>query len=163
VDQPYYSQLEKAPYQYLEMLGVIFRESIYTYLEEGEQAITLAALLYEDHEGKPYIQSMIENSGISPDAWISQFMNVTMKPLLHYLYQYGTVFSPHGQNTILVLKDSKPSRLAIKDFVDDVNISDQPFEELSGLTEELKNVLRSEPPEGLVISATYQLFSKMLI
>ncbi|WP_347550071.1 IucA/IucC family siderophore biosynthesis protein [Pseudalkalibacillus hwajinpoensis] len=149
VDHPYFTELEQAPYQYLEMLGVIFRESIYTYLEEGEQAITLAALLYEDHDGKPYIQSHIEKSGLSAEEWVKQFLDVTMKPLLHYLYQYGTVFSPHGQNTILVLKDHQPYRLAIKDFVDDVNISDQPFEELSRLTEELKNVLRSEAPEGL--------------
>ncbi|MBF0708775.1 IucA/IucC family siderophore biosynthesis protein [Alkalihalobacillus hwajinpoensis] len=149
VNHSYYNQLENAPYQYKEMLGVIFRESIYTYLEEGEQAITLAALLYEDHNGKPYIKSLIEKSGMSTEEWMTQFFDVTMKPLLHYLYQYGTVFSPHGQNTILVLKDSKPSRLAIKDFVDDVNISDQPFEELNYLTDELKDVLRSEPPEGL--------------
>lgn len=149
VNHSYYNQLENAPYQYKEMLGVIFRESIYAYLEEGEQAITLAALLYEDHNGKPYIKSLIEKSGMSTEEWMTQFFDVTMKPLLHYLYQYGTVFSPHGQNTILVLKDSKPSRLAIKDFVDDVNISDQPFEELNYLTEELKDVLRSEPPEGL--------------
>ena len=66
------------------------------------------------------------------------------------MYQYGTVFSPHGQNTILVLKDHKPHRLAIKDFVDDVNISDQPLPELASLEEDLKEVLRSEPPEGLV-------------
>ncbi|MGG1687799.1 IucA/IucC family protein [Pseudalkalibacillus sp. NRS-1564] len=149
VNHSYYNQLENAPYQYKEMLGVIFRESIYTYLEDGEQAITLAALLYEDHDGKPYVKSLIEKSGMSTEEWMTQFFDVTMKPLLHYLYQYGTVFSPHGQNTILVLKDSKPSRLAIKDFVDDVNISDQPFEELNYLTEELKDVLRSEPPEGL--------------
>lgn len=149
VNHSYYNQLENAPYQYKEMLGVIFRESIYTYLEEGEQAITLAALLYEDHDGKPYIKSLIKKSGMTTEEWMTHFFDVTMKPLLHYLYQYGTVFSPHGQNTILVLKDSKPSRLAIKDFVDDVNISDQPFEELSCLTEELKDVLRSEPPEGL--------------
>lgn len=32
----------------------------------------------------------------------------------------------------------------MKDFVDDVNISDQPFEELQQLSFELKEVLRSE-------------------
>jgi siderophore synthetase component len=47
------------------------------------------------------------------------------------------------------LKDYKPHRFAIKDFVDDVNISDQPFAELESLGQELKAVLRSEPPEGL--------------
>jgi siderophore synthetase component len=149
VDHRYYSAVKQAPYQYLEMLGTIWRESIYTYLDEGEQAITLAALLYEDHEGKPYVQSLIEDSGLQAEEWMKTFFKVIMDPLLHYLYQYGTVFSPHGQNSIVVLKDSVPTRLAIKDFVDDVNISDQDFPELQGLSKEFKEVLRSEPPEGL--------------
>ncbi|MBT2571533.1 IucA/IucC family siderophore biosynthesis protein [Planococcus sp. ISL-110] len=149
VDQQHYKKVKKAPYQYLEMLGTIWRESIYTYLDEGEKAITLAALLYEDHNGKPYVQSLMEDSGLTADEWMKTFFGVVMDPLLHYLYQYGTVFSPHGQNTIVVLKDSVPYRLAIKDFVDDVNISDQDFPELRGLSKKFKAVLRSEPPEGL--------------
>ncbi|MDT9026303.1 IucA/IucC family protein [Rossellomorea yichunensis] len=149
VNHRYYTQLKQAPYQYLEMLGTIWRESIYTYLEDGEQAITLAALLYEDHNNKPYVVSLIEQSGLDSEEWMKQFFKVAMDPLLHYLYQYGTVFSPHGQNTIVVLKDGKPHRLAIKDFVDDVNISDQDFPELQGLSTEFKAVLRTEPPEGL--------------
>ncbi|MBM7644524.1 siderophore synthetase component [Scopulibacillus daqui] len=148
-DHQYYKQLDGVPYQYLEMLGSIWRESIYTYLEEGERAITLAALLHIDRQGKPFVSSLIEKSGISAEDWIKQMFNVMLPPLLHYLYQYGTVFSPHGQNTILVIKDYKPHRLAIKDYVDDVNISDQPLPELEVLTEDLKAVLRSEPPEGL--------------
>ncbi|MCP3739571.1 IucA/IucC family protein [Rossellomorea sp. BNER] len=149
VDHRYYTKLKQAPYQYLEMLGTIWRESIYTYLEDGEQAITLAALLYEDHDNKPYIASLIEESGLEAEEWLQQFFKVIMDPLLHYLYQYGTVFSPHGQNTIVVLKDAKPHRLAIKDFVDDVNITDQDFPELKGLSRDFKAVLRTEPPEGL--------------
>ncbi|WP_201714158.1 IucA/IucC family protein [Rossellomorea arthrocnemi] len=149
VNHHYYTQLKQAPYQYLEMLGTIWRESIYTYLEDGEQAITLAALLYEDHNHKPYVESLIEQSGLTSEEWMKQFFKVIMEPLLHYLYQYGTVFSPHGQNTIVVLKEAKPQRLAIKDFVDDVNISDQDFPELQGLSSEFKAVLRTEPPEGL--------------
>ncbi|KSU84650.1 Siderophore synthetase component [Fictibacillus enclensis] len=149
VDQYHFSELKGAPYQYLEMLGVIWRESIHMYTEEGERPITLAALAHADASGKPYVQSLMEKSGLSPEEWIRQMFHVVMPPLLHYLYQYGTVFSPHGQNTILVLKKYKPHRLAIKDFVDDVNISDQPFAELESLAQELKAVLRSEPPEGL--------------
>lgn len=44
VDHPYYSKLENVPYQYLEMLGGIWRESIYSYMEDGEKPITLASL-----------------------------------------------------------------------------------------------------------------------
>lgn len=148
-EHPYYSKLDGAPYQYLEMLGSIWRESIYSFLEEGEQPITLASLLYVDNAGKPFVASLIERSGLTVDKWIEKLLNVTMPPLLHYLYQYGTVFSPHGQNTVVVLKNYVPHRLAMKDFVDDVNVSGEPLPELERLPEELKPVLRSEKAEGL--------------
>ncbi|WLR52884.1 IucA/IucC family siderophore biosynthesis protein [Bacillus tianshenii] len=149
VDHPYYANLTGAPYQYLEMLGCIWRESIYSFLDEGEEAITLASLLYIDDEEKPFVHSLIEQSGLTIDEWITKLFNVVLPPLLHYFYQYGTVFSPHGQNTVLILKDNKPHRLAMKDFVDDVNISGEPLPELNAVPNELKNVLRSEEPEGL--------------
>ncbi|MFC0524423.1 IucA/IucC family protein [Pontibacillus salicampi] len=148
-DHPNYTSLNGAPYQFLEMLGVIWRESIFTYLEEGEEAITLAALLYEDIHGNPYVLEQIDRSGLTTEEWVEQMFQVVLPPLLHFLYQYGTVFSPHGQNTVLVLKDNRPHRLAIKDFVDDVNISDQPIPALDRVSKNLKGVLRSEPPEGL--------------
>ncbi|MFS2169852.1 IucA/IucC family protein [Priestia megaterium] len=149
VTQPTFASIKNAPYQYLEMLGVVWRESIYQELEEGEHAITLAALLHVDSKGKALVSSYIEKSGLTPAEWIDALTSAVLPPLLHYLYQYGTVFSPHGQNTVLVLKHNKPVRIIMKDFVDDVNISDQPFEELQQLSFELKEVLRSEEPEGL--------------
>lgn len=148
-DHPYYSKLPGAPYQYLEMLGCIWRESIYKFIEADECPITLAALLHVDQNGKPFISSLVERSGLTLEEWLDRLFDVTLPPLLHYLYQYGTVFSPHGQNTILVLKDSRPHRLAMKDYVDDVNVSDQQFPELAELTTEMKEVLRTEAPEGL--------------
>ncbi|WP_332631660.1 IucA/IucC family protein [Halalkalibacter flavus] len=148
-DHPYYSKLVGAPYQCLEMLGSIWRESIYSFLEEGERPITLASLLYVDKAGKPFVASLIERSKLSVVEWIERLFSVTLPPLLHYLYQYGTVFSPHGQNTVLVLKDYVPHRLAMKDFVDDVNVSDEPLPELQQLPEDLKPILRSEGAEGL--------------
>ncbi|KGP72090.1 IucA/IucC family protein [Pontibacillus yanchengensis] len=149
VDHPDYANLAGAPYQFLEMLGVIWRESIFPYLDEGEEAITLAALLYEDQHGKPYVQELIERSGLTTEQWIQQLFQVILPPLLHFLYEYGTVFSPHGQNTVIIMKDHKPHRLGVKDFVDDVNVSDQPIDALDELSGEMKKVLRSEPPEGL--------------
>lgn len=144
-----FHQLKGAPYQYSEMLGVVWRESIYKELKEGEHAITLAALLYVDHEGIPFVSELIGKSGLTVEQWVHKLTIAILHPLLHCLYHYGTVFSPHGQNTILVLKDYIPERIIMKDFVDDVNISDQPLPELNGLSSELKEVLRCEPPEGL--------------
>lgn len=149
VDQTEYASLKGVPYPYLELLGAVWRESIFRYMEQGEQAIPLSSLLHVDGEGKPFVAALLERSGLTVDAWIKRFFAVVLPPLLHYLYQYGTVFSPHGQNTIVIVKEGKPCRLAVKDYVDDVNISDQPFEELAEMDDDLKKVLRSEPPEGL--------------
>ncbi|MBH8606434.1 IucA/IucC family siderophore biosynthesis protein [Thermoactinomyces sp. CICC 10521] len=148
-DHPYFSKLTGAPYQYLELLGAIWRESIYSYVEEDEKPVTLASLLYVDGKGNPYVSSLVKQSGLTLEEWLNRLFSVLLPPLLHYLYRYGVVFSPHGQNTILVLKDSAPRRLAVKDFVDDVNVSRHPLPELSDLPADLKEVLRSEPPEGL--------------
>jgi siderophore synthetase component len=149
VDHPTFNHVKGAPYQYLELLGVVWRESIYQELTEGEHAITLAALLHVDHHGTSFVSKLIEKSGLTAREWVKKLAKAILPPLLHYLYQYGTVFSPHGQNTVLVLKDYIPERTIMKDFVDDVNISDQPFPELDVLSTELKQVLRSEAPEGL--------------
>jgi len=148
-DHPYYKQLTGAPYQYKEMLGCLWRESVLSYIEEDEQAITLASLLHLDYKENPYILQLVEKSGLSLEAWLNRLFNTILPPLLHYLYRYGVVFSPHGENTILVLKNSAPYRLAMKDFVDDVNISRHPLPELENLSDDLRGVLLTEPPEGL--------------
>jgi siderophore synthetase component len=148
-DHEDFTAIDGVPYQYLELLGAIWRESIYTFVEEDEQPITLSALMHTGSDGTPYISRLVEQSGLTLQEWLDEFFDVVLPPLLHFLYQYGTVFSPHGQNTILVLKDGVPHRLAIKDFVDDVNVSKHPLPELEALPDEIHDVLRKEPPEGL--------------
>ena len=147
-DHPDFSQLDGSAYQYDELLGCVWRESIYSFLDDDEQAITLSALMHVE-DGTPYLESLVEESGLPMAEWLDELFDTVLPPLLHYLYRYGTVFSPHGQNTMLVLKDGRPHRLAVKDFVDDVNVSDQPLPELESLPDELSAVLRTEPPEGL--------------
>lgn len=148
-DHPYYTQLTGAPYQYKEMLGCLWRESVLTYVEPDERPITLASLIHVDHQEKPFVFQLIDQSGLNLEEWLDRLFNTILPPLLHYLYRYGVVFSPHGENTILVLKNNIPHRLAMKDFVDDVNISRHPIPELESLPNSLRNVLLSEPPEGL--------------
>jgi siderophore synthetase component len=148
-DHPYFTPLHGAPYQYKEMLGCLWRESVLSYCETDENPITLAALVHIDGDGKPFISQLIEKSGLSPQVWLDRLFNTVLPPLLHCLYRYGVVFSPHGENTILVLKDYIPHRLAMKDFVDDVNVSRHPLPELESIPADLKGILLSEPPEGL--------------
>ncbi|WP_440008169.1 IucA/IucC family protein [Halomicrococcus sp. SG-WS-1] len=141
--------IEGSPYQYHELLGAVWRESIYTFLEDDERAVTLSALMHVDGDGVPYLSRLVERSGLTLDEWVEEFFDTVLPPLLHFLYRYGTAFSPHGQNTILVVEDGTPSRLAVKDFADDVNVSDRPLPELQTLPEAVDDVLRKEPPEGL--------------
>ncbi|WP_135823322.1 IucA/IucC family protein [Halorussus ruber] len=148
-DHSDFTDIDNSPYQYHELLGVVWRESIYTFLEDDERAITLSSLMHVDGEGVPYISRLVEESGLTLDEWLEQFFDTVLPPLLHFLYRYGTVFSPHGQNTMLVVDEGVPTRLAVKDFVDDVNVSDQPLPELDALADEMHEVLRKEPPEGL--------------
>ncbi len=149
VDHPVFDQLEGSPYQYRELLGCVWRESVQDLIEAGERPITLSALLCVDGTGTPLVSRLVERSGLSLEEWLDELFSTLLPPLLHYLYRYGTVFSPHGENTILVLRDGVPVRLALKDFVDDVNVSEYPLPELEALPEDLKSVLRTEPPEGL--------------
>ncbi|MEM4780938.1 MAG: IucA/IucC family siderophore biosynthesis protein, partial [Halalkalicoccus sp.] len=149
VDHPEFDRLDGGPYQYRELLGCVWRESVQDLIAEDERPITLSALLHVDGTGTPVLSRLVERSGLSLEEWLGELFSTLLPPLLHYLYRYGTVFSPHGENTILVLREGVPTRLALKDFVDDVNVSEHPLPEIEALPTELRDVLRTEPPEGL--------------
>ncbi|MDH6136086.1 siderophore synthetase component [Kitasatospora sp. MAA4] len=150
VEHPYYARLPEAPYQYKELLGAIWREPLGAQLEQGERARTLASLLQSGSDGRALAEELIHRSGLSPRAWVGRLFAAMLPPLLHFLYRYGTVFSPHGENAIVVFDATDtPVRLAVKDFVDDVNISDQDLPELRALPTEVSSVLLREPPAFL--------------
>ncbi|MFD7962801.1 IucA/IucC family protein [Streptomyces zaomyceticus] len=149
VEHPLYDRLPEVPYQYKELLGAIWREPLR--LPPGERARTLASLLHTDAEGRAFAAELVERSGLAPVVWLQRLFAALLPPLLHFLYRYGTVFSPHGENAIVVYDDQDvPVRLAIKDFVDDVNISAQPLPEHDTLPDDVRAVLLTEEPEFLV-------------
>ncbi|WP_150467556.1 GNAT family N-acetyltransferase [Francisella sp. SYW-9] len=138
---PYYSEISKVPYYFTEQLGAIWRESIQSRLQENEKAITMAALTHIDRDEKSVICEMIRESSLDIDPWLTIFFENTVPPLLHFLYKYGMVFSPHGENSILIIKDNLPVGLAMKDFVDDINICQNPVNELVSLPQQVKNAI----------------------
>lgn len=142
-DHPIYSDMQGIPYQFREKLAVIWRESIHTKIESDEHCLPLVALLHLDCNDEPLLKAIIEASGLSTDEWIKQFLTVTMEPLLHVLYKFGFVFSPHGQNAMLVMRNNQPTRLAVKDFVDDANICVDPIPEHDNISEDLDDILES--------------------
>lgn len=136
---PQYEQIPESPYQYQEFLGVIWRESAENYLQPGEKIMTMASLLYVDDEGKSLVGAMIEKSGISTEAWLKAYLNAYLKPVLRIFYKHAFFFSPHGENTIMVMKDYIPQRIIIKDFVEEIVLTE---ESKATLPEDLLGVLR---------------------
>ncbi|MEV5609636.1 IucA/IucC family siderophore biosynthesis protein [Streptomyces sp. NPDC052225] len=150
VQHPLYDGLDEVPYQYKELLGAIWREPVSRYLAPGERARTLASLLHTDPEGRAFTAELVARSGLDPKTWLRRLFAALLPPLLRFLYRYGTVFSPHGENAIVVFDDHDvPVRLAVKDFVDDVNISAEPLPEHDSMPEDVRDVLLTERPSFL--------------
>lgn len=124
VRHPVLSTVEGAPYQWQETLGCIWREPISDSLDEGERAWSLAAVLHQDADGGDLVGAFIARSGRSAEEWTRRLLAVLLRPLLHLLYRYGIAVNPHGENILVICSDDHfPARLAIKDLVDDVNVS----------------------------------------
>ncbi len=139
---PIYNQIEGVPYQYQELLGVIWRENVNNYLEESEFVMSMAALIHLDKNNEPLVIELIKRSGLTIAEWLEQLFAVCLPPLLHWLYKYGVAFSPHGENTMLVMDENyQPKALVLKDFIDDVNLSEQNIELLKTLPAKLQNTL----------------------
>ncbi|MGW2591292.1 IucA/IucC family protein [Streptomyces sp. NPDC001515] len=150
VEHPLYDHLPETPYQYKEILGAIWREPLPPRLAPGERARTLAALLHTDPRGRSFTAELVARSGLTPTAWLTRLFAALLPPLLHFLYRYGTVFSPHGENAIVVFDGNDvPVRLAIKDFVDDVNVSARPLPEHDTMPRDVRDVLLTEEPSFL--------------
>ncbi|MCU5775320.1 aerobactin synthase IucC [Erwiniaceae bacterium BAC15a-03b] len=137
---PLYSQLAHAPYRYQEMLGVIWREHPSQYLQPGEQALLMAALMESDNQGNPLIGAWIADSGVTAEAWLSQLFRCVVIPLYHLMCRYGVSLIAHGQNITLVIKDSLPQRVLLKDFQGDMRLIDEDFPEAATLPPSVKAV-----------------------
>ncbi|MGW0855124.1 IucA/IucC family protein [Streptomyces sp. NPDC002690] len=150
VEHPLYDRLPEVPYQFKEILGAIWREPLPPRLAAGERARTLASLLHTDPDGRAFTAELVERSGLAPRDWLVRLFAALLPPLLHFLYRYGTVFSPHGENAIVVFDERDvPVRLAIKDFVDDVNVSAHPLPEHDTMPADVRAVLLAEAPSFL--------------
>lgn len=136
-----FEAIDGVPYQHTELLGAIWREPVAPRLRDGERAIPLAALLHRDPRGGAFAAALIARSGLSAGAWVERLHAVTLPPLAHVLYRYGAAFSPHGQNCLLVLAGDVPSRLIVRDFVDDATIAAAPLPELASLPADVRAAL----------------------
>lgn len=130
VRHPYLDRVPDMPYQHLETLGCIWRESVSAHRDEDEKVRTLASLLHVDEQGTAFVAELVRASGLPPQEWLGELLRTVLTPVLHVLYTYGITFNPHGQNTLIGYDGSDiPRRLFLKDFVDDVCVSHTPVPE----------------------------------
>lgn len=144
IHQPCFDRIDGAPYQFKELFGCLWRESVDRYIDSSQQVLSQAALLHRDISGQSILSVLIKASGLSPLAWLAQFAQVCMCPLLLCLYRYGLAFSPHGENTMLVHENGVPKAMVLKDFIDDINLVDEDFPELTQLPSDADLLLRHE-------------------
>ncbi|MFJ9018483.1 IucA/IucC family protein [Streptomyces sp. NPDC102259] len=109
---------------YRKMLAALWRESPVPTLRDGESLATMASLVHVDHEGRSVAGALIEQSGLTPTQWLRGYLQAYYTPLLHSFYAYDLVFMPHGENTILVLKDGAVQRAIYKDIAEEIAVMD---------------------------------------
>lgn len=109
---------------YRKMLAALWRESPVPSLRDGETLATMASLLHVDDEGASFAGALIERSGLAPAEWLRRYLRAYYTPLLHSFYAYDLVFMPHGENTILVLRDGAVQRAVYKDIAEEIAVMD---------------------------------------
>ncbi|MFI0977198.1 IucA/IucC family protein [Streptomyces sp. NPDC021093] len=148
VRHPYLDRVPDMPYQHLEALGCIWRQSVSSRQDEGERVRTFASLLHVDENGTAFAAELARKSGLSPQEWLSRLFATVLDPVLHVMYTYGITFNPHGQNTLIGFDaDDVPRRLFLKDFVDDVSVTHTPVPERGPEPDGYDHVLPRKKPE----------------
>ncbi|MFJ5773522.1 IucA/IucC family protein [Streptomyces sp. NPDC093094] len=109
---------------YRKMLAALWRESPVASLQDGESLATMAALLHVDHEGRGFAAALIERSGLTAEDWLRGYLRAYYVPLLHSFYAYDLAYMPHGENTILVLRDGAVQRAVYKDIAEEIVVMD---------------------------------------
>lgn len=146
---PLYERIEGVPYQFREMLGVIWRESVETHLKPGQNAMMLGALTKLTSASSPIVSALIARSGLSHEAWLERLFDAVAVPLYHFLCCYGIGFIAHGQNVTLLLDGFTPVGVVLKDLQGDADLVDQDFPEADDLGAEIKAVLLRRPAAHL--------------
>jgi siderophore synthetase component len=96
-------------------LAVVFRHSVEAMLQHPEeQAIPFTALTAIETDGRPWLLTLLAETGVN--RWVERLLDRVVVPLWHLLVHHGIALEVHAQNLVLVLKHGLPHRLIVKDF-----------------------------------------------
>ncbi len=107
---------------YKEMLAAIWRENPAARLRPGQRLATMAALMHIGRDGAALLPALIRASGLSIEDWLGAYFRHYLKPLVHCFYAHNLLFSPHCENTILVLENGMPAGVILKDLAEDIGV-----------------------------------------
>jgi siderophore synthetase component len=96
------------------ILGAVWRESVDNALQAGESAAPFSGLSQCEADGRPFIAPWIEQQGL--ESWLDALLQASLPPLIHLLYAHGIGMEAHAQNIVLIHREGKPSRIALKDL-----------------------------------------------
>jgi siderophore synthetase component len=163
VRHPLLGHLAELPYRFHETLGALWREPLRNRVGPGERALSFAALPYQGPDGEAVITRLIRESGVDTGTWLSEWLDLFLTPLLHWLLRYGVGFCPHGQNLILITDDrGRPLRVAIKDFAQGVDLLDEELPEYALLAREATEDMLHWAPHLLAQSLFSSVFAGQL-
>lgn len=162
VPHPNFHGLDGVPYQFDEMLGAVWRESVHARCGAGERIWMAAVLQQCDDAGRPLAAELIARSGLDARKWLTRLFDLAVVPLYHLQAHYGLGFIAHGQNLMLRLRDHAPTGIALKDYQGDlfrVDADDWPCPD--ALPEPLWQALPTMPPHYLVHNLWTGLFASV--
>ncbi len=141
------------------MLTALWRESPVPRLGPGERVMTMSALLHVARDGEPLAAVLIAESGRPASAWLRAYLDAYHVPVPHSFYAYGLVYTPHGENVILVLDErGDVRRVLFKDITEQIAVLD-PATPLPARAERI----RVQLPEQLrVLSVFTDVFDSFL-
>jgi siderophore synthetase component len=136
------------------MLAALWRENPTSHLSPGQRLMTMAALMHIDRDGAALLPALIRSSGVSIDTWLRRYLECYLCPLVHCFYAYHLVFTPHCENTILVLKDNVPVGVVIKDIAEDIGVLNPELE----LPESVRRLALRVPEETMTLAIFTDVF-----
>lgn len=96
------------------MLGAIWRSAPESVLTQGEQVFPMTALTTLTAAGELTIGPWLAQHGV--ERWVAALLEASVPPLLHLMMEHGVLLECHAQNTLLILRDGLPRRIAIRDL-----------------------------------------------
>jgi siderophore synthetase component len=110
-------------------LAAIWRKSVNSILDKGENAIPFNSLSLNEMDGNPFIHVWIMEYGL--ENWLKQLIETSVIPVWHLLVVHGIGLEAHAQNMILIHENGWPTKMAIRDFHESLEYVDSYLKDVS--------------------------------